>query len=96
MHPGIVGESRQLPLGIDPPHVRLGGIFVGSKDHAVADVEHLGHMETDRGHQVVVERQPLRVVGIHRSHQPTVGEPGGDADGDVEPTLVVVLADDFG
>ena len=75
--------------------VSVGSSFA-RKTHRVTDIEDLRHLQADRGHRLVVERQALGVVAIEGADQAAVGEPRGDPDGDVEPPVVVVLADEVG
>ena len=92
----LLGETGQRTGRVDAPHVRLGWILVRAEDHGVTDIEDLRHLQADGGHRLVVERQALGVVAIEGADQAAVGEPRGDPDGDVEPSVVVILADEVG
>ena len=94
MHPRLIGEPCQRAGGVDPPHVRLGGVLVRAEHDTLVDIEDLRHLQAGGRHGLVVKRQPLGVVDVHRAHQAAIGKPGRDADRDVEPPVVVVLADE--
>ena len=93
--PGSSVRRVSAPAASTRQHVRLGRVLVRAEQHVVvADLEDLLHLQADRGHRHVVEREPARVLRIEGAHEAAVGQVAGDPDRDVEPSFVAVLADE--
>ena len=85
--PGRVGNRLQAG-GVPPPDVHLSCIIdrVGRKDDpVVGGGQHAAHLEFDRRHWLVVDRESSRSAAIGGVHDATVGEQRRGAGHQLDP-----------